>query len=139
MRSRPVIWLLVCVMLFVAGACFWRAGDKWVAERTAALPPRFPAPSPVPREPPITPARPLSLLSRPSPLSSPAPTQSVTQHATRNRNPLALRLSNTATPLGQLVRQPTALLLENALLDTAYPQALAIPDYLRAQGDPGAY
>jgi subtilisin-like proprotein convertase family protein len=42
-------------------------------------------------------------------------------------------------PLGQLVRSRTAILLENALLDTAQPLALAIPGHLRAQGDPGAY
>ena len=42
-------------------------------------------------------------------------------------------------PLGQLVRSPAAILLENALLDTAQPLALPIPDHLRAQGDPGAY
>jgi subtilisin-like proprotein convertase family protein len=40
---------------------------------------------------------------------------------------------------GQLVRSPTVLLLESAWLDTAQPLALAIPDHLRAQGDPGAY
>ena len=136
MRSRPVIWLLVSVMLFVAGACFWRAGDKWVAERTAAPPPRFPAPSAVPHGSRIARVPSLSLLS---PSNFPSPTQPVTQHAIRNKNPLALRVSNTPTPLGQLVRCPTALLLENALLDTDQPLALAIPDHLRAQGDPGAY
>jgi subtilisin family serine protease/subtilisin-like proprotein convertase family protein len=62
-----------------------------------------------------------------------------TQPATRNTNPLALRLTNTSEPLNQLVHSPTALLLENALLDTAQPIALSIPDHLRARGDPGAY
>ena len=36
-------------------------------------------------------------------------------------------------------RSDTAILLENALLDTAQPATLAIPDHLRAQGDPGSY
>ena len=143
MRSRLRIWLLVSVMLFVAGACFWRAADKGVAGRTTALPLGLPAPSPVPRVSRITPALPFPLLSQPSLLTFPAPAQSVTLHAPRS-TPLAplalpLRLSNTPTPLGQLVRRPTALLLENAVLDTAQPLALAIPEHLRAQGDPGAY
>ena len=60
-----------------------------------------------------------------------------TQHATRTSSPSAS--ATPSTPLGQLVRSPTALLLENALLDTAQPLALSIPDHLRAQGDPGAY
>ena len=57
-----------------------------------------------------------------------------------------MRLTNTALPIGSLVRNPHALLLENAWLDTsrlrgttAAGHALAIPDNLRAQGDPGAY
>jgi subtilisin family serine protease/subtilisin-like proprotein convertase family protein len=78
-------------------------------------------------------------LSEPGALKSPPTTPSVTQHATRNANPFALRLSNTPTPLGQLVHSPTAILLENALLDTSQPIALSIPDHLRARGDPGAY
>ena len=41
-------------------------------------------------------------------------------------------------PLKQLMRSDHALLLENALLDTARP-APSIPDHLRAQGDPGSY
>jgi subtilisin-like proprotein convertase family protein len=52
---------------------------------------------------------------------------------------LALRLSNTPSPLDTLLRSPTAILLENALLDTAKPLVLPIPDHLRAQTDPGAY
>jgi len=51
----------------------------------------------------------------------------------------ACRLSNTAEPLGRLMRNPKAILLENALLDTAQPAELPIPAFLRAQGDPGAW
>jgi subtilisin-like proprotein convertase family protein len=52
---------------------------------------------------------------------------------------IAYRLSNTTQPLRQLVRNPNAILLENALLDTTQPANLPIPASLRAQGDPGAY
>ena len=62
----------------------------------------------------------------------------LTNHASRITNHFALRLSNTSTPLRQLQRSGQALLLENALLDTTRP-APAIPDHLRAQGDPGSY
>ncbi|MGA2659836.1 MAG: hypothetical protein ABSH34_20220, partial [Verrucomicrobiota bacterium] len=48
-------------------------------------------------------------------------------------------LTNTTQPLGRLMRNPRAILLENALLDTAQPVDLPIPASLRAQGDPGAW
>ena len=64
-----------------------------------------------------------------------------------------LRITNTAIPLGRLIRTSHAVLLENAWLDTSpfsrtasrnssaliSDSQLAIPDRLRAQGDPGAY
>ena len=53
--------------------------------------------------------------------------------------PAVYRLANTTEPLGRLTRNPRAILLENALLDTARPADLPIPDSLRAQGDPGAW
>ena len=52
---------------------------------------------------------------------------------------IAYRLTNTTEPLGRLMRNPRAILLENALLDTAQPANLPIPASLRAQGDPGAW
>ena len=57
-----------------------------------------------------------------------------TTDALRRTRPLpAPPLTNTSTPLAQLVRRSTALLLENAWLETARPVALPIPDHLRAQ------
>jgi subtilisin-like proprotein convertase family protein len=80
------------------------------------------------------------LLSQPGLLSSSSLTANPpTNHASPITHPLPFRLSNTLTPLGQLIRSPTAILLENALLDTTQPIALAIPEHLRAKGDPGAY
>ncbi len=101
-------------MLLVTALCCWRLGDQWAARPAGA--PRGKAEG------------------RKQNVEAPNP-----QPATRNPNHLALRLSNTTTPLGQLLRCPAAVLLENALLDTAQPLALPIPDHLRAQGDPGAY
>ena len=81
---------------------------------------------------------PLQLLSQAGTLNSPPAAEPVTQHATRNTNQFALRLSNTSAPIGQLQRNDQAILLENALLDTTQPVP-SIPNHLRAQGDPGSY
>src|ERR1035437_737645 len=139
MRSRSLTWLLLSVMLFVTGACVWRLRNQWPAGRMTASSPQAHAPSHVSRASRVTSSSPLEILSETAPHNSLPAAPSATQHATRNTNPLALRLSNTPTPFRQLVRSPTALLLENALLDTAQPVALSIPDHLRAHGDPGAY
>jgi subtilisin-like proprotein convertase family protein len=87
----------------------------------------------------LTALPPISLLSEPGGFSSPPATDPFTQHATRDTNPFTLRLTNSITPLGQLIRSPAAILLENASLDTSQALTLAIPDHLRAHGDPGAY
>jgi hypothetical protein len=55
-------------------------------------------------------------------------------------NRLAFRLTNTSKSLVQLLQDPHAILLQNALIDTAYPLSLLnIPENLKAKGDPGAY
>jgi subtilisin-like proprotein convertase family protein len=104
-------------MLFVTGACFWHWQGKLATARSEPashqLHNRF------------TIGQPGILTSRPA--------------ANPLAHPSSFRLSNTLAPFGQLVRRPTAILLENALLDTAQTAALAIPEHLRARGDPGAY
>jgi subtilisin-like proprotein convertase family protein len=59
--------------------------------------------------------------------------------AAAKTNRFAYRLSNTTKTIGELVRDNKAVLLENALIDTANPLNLSIPANLRAAGDPGAY
>lgn len=54
-------------------------------------------------------------------------------------NPFAYRLSNTSEPFQKLLRNERAVLLRNALIDTARGEGLKIPGHLRAQGDPGSY
>ncbi len=139
MRCRSLIWLLLSSMLFVPAACVGPRDKQRTEEPTGprranaeatthqaaiavtpALPSKLPGP-PLPQEAPPTVA------------PSPRP------HAIRGTSDRSLRLTNTAAPISQLVRRPSALLLENALLDTAQPLALPIPDHLRASGDPGAY
>ena len=135
MRSRPLTWLLLSVMLLLTGVWCWRLGDRQAAERLSAPPPQSHPPLPVFQASRIAPpsASPLQEIHEKL-LRSPA-----TQRATRSTSTSALRLTNTPTPLGQLLHRPTALLLGNALLDTAQPLTLPIPDHLRAGGDPGAY
>jgi hypothetical protein len=81
----------------------------------------------------------LPLLSRAESPDSPPATPAAARHPTRKTDPLTFRLSNTPAPLGELLRRPAALLLENALLDTTQQVDLPIPDHLRSRGDPGAY
>ncbi|HOX57497.1 MAG TPA: S8 family serine peptidase [Candidatus Paceibacterota bacterium] len=113
MRSRRLIWLLLSVMLFVTGLYIWRSNSHLASSLAITRPSRSPAPP---------------------------PTASIAaEHAIHGASPHGLRLTNTATPFGDLVRSRTAILLENALLDTAQPLTLPIPEHLRTQGDPGAY
>ncbi|MHB8522661.1 MAG: S8 family serine peptidase, partial [Limisphaerales bacterium] len=56
-----------------------------------------------------------------------------------NATAAPLRLSNTTKPLAQLLHEDTAILLRNAWVDTREAAPLAIPESLRAHGDPGAY
>src|SRR5207248_854827 len=116
---------------------FWRLGDEWAAKKP-------PGPSsqstnqPEPLKPPAKPAAhagPIHLLSQPGNLNvPPAPS---TNAATPSR--LANRVSNTTKPLKVLLRSDKAILLRNALIDTAHPAALAIPDHLRAHTGSGSY
>jgi subtilisin-like proprotein convertase family protein len=56
-----------------------------------------------------------------------------------NTNKFAGRLSNTLKPVGELVNDRHAILLENAFIDTQLPLNFVFPKNLQPQGDPGAY
>ena len=53
--------------------------------------------------------------------------------------PFPFRLKNTDAPIGELVRNETAVLLRNAFIDTALGSRLAIPAELKTTGDPLTY
>ncbi len=72
-------------------------------------------------------------------LNTPPAAGAPTNHVLQLTNRLALRLSNTSASMRDLQRSPTAILLENALIDTKEKTGLAIPNNLRAHGDPGTY
>ena len=54
-------------------------------------------------------------------------------------DPFPFRLKNTDAPIGELVRNETAVLLRNAFIDTALGSALAIPAEFKTTGDPYTY
>jgi subtilisin-like proprotein convertase family protein len=60
--------------------------------------------------------------------------------AARDTNPpFPYRISNTARRIDDLVRSDSAILLRNALIDSASGTPLEIPAHLRSQSDPGSY
>jgi subtilisin-like proprotein convertase family protein len=54
-------------------------------------------------------------------------------------NQFAWRLNNTSKSIGQLMNDPHAILLANALIDIGRPLNFSIPKNLQSPGDPGAY
>lgn len=129
MRPRPILWFFISLLCLTGAYYFWRLGEQWAAQKK-----NQPPPAPAGREAAAT-GRTAVVSASTSPLSS------LTQlpPAASKANPLSYRLSNTTNTAGQLLRNDHAVLLENALLDTARPVALAIPAHLRPQGDPGSY
>ena len=86
------------------------------------------------------------MAARPAPAAPAAPARGVISTnvaqislAEWNTNRFAGRLSNTLKPIGQLVHDNHAILLENALIDTGLPLNFVFPKNLQPQGDPGAY
>src|SRR5882672_5385851 len=75
-------------------------------------------------------------LSKPGPAISSAPAPNKEKEEDRFK----YRISNTSQPVGQLVHNDKAILLENALFDTSASfDNLGIPSSLASSGDPGAY
>ena len=134
MRLKPLLWLLVSVACFIGAVYFWRLGDRWQREKTAARP----APASE------TSAKPASASSvkplNPSVMALLPLVQSATNTPATHVSPrLKYRLTNTDKTTGQLARIDHALLLANALIDSSQPVNLEIPDAYRLKEDPGAY
>ena len=122
MSARVVKWIVLC-LLCVAGAWLFWHWEIRLAEKSA--PGHFSYTAPRPVLPGQLPAA-----------SEPVPARVKAALAT---NEFALRLSNTAKSIGELMNDPHAILLENALIDTGSPLNFSIPKHLQAKGDPGAY
>ena len=131
MRMKSRTWFLLSLLLFVAAAFFWRLGEerhvaqqsskpqiavdaKKQALKTTAVSSKTVTPKKLLPEPPA-------------------------DDAATNAQPLyPNRLSNTTKTMDQLTHDNRAILLRNALIDTA-AGGVNIPDYLRSKGDPGSY
>src|ERR1035438_8073968 len=105
MRSRPFIWILLC-LLCLAGAWFF-----WQRENGLDGSPSRPHEAGAPAVRPHPPSTAPNILTAVS-------TNGATSAKT---NQFAYRLSNTTKTIGQLVGDRHAILLENALIDTGSP------------------
>ncbi|HVM46663.1 MAG TPA: S8 family serine peptidase, partial [Candidatus Acidoferrum sp.] len=136
MPRRPSNWLALSIMLLVAAASFWRLGQGRAARKGEAW------------------DSPKAALSAGFEAGEVKKESGRSVEARRlGAAPGSLRLTNTSLPIGKLVRDTHAILLQNAWLDTS-PVArtgqgnpagikagrlVAVPGHLRAAGDPGAY
>src|SRR4051794_16761511 len=123
MRFRPLYLTLVCALILAGMLAFRHAYERWslqkkLAHRTVAT--SFES-------------------SSGAPLLLPVTSTNLAHGGSIKTNPFAYRLSNTRKSMVQLTRDPHAILLENALIDTASAASLSIPKHLRSQDDPGAY
>jgi subtilisin-like proprotein convertase family protein len=118
MRSRPFIWILLCLLCLAGAWLFWHQPANTRTKPSALQKVAVPK------------ALPFTILST-NPVSIAA--------ASVRTNKFAWRLSNTTKPIGELVNDRHAILLENALIDTGSPLNFSIPTHLQSQGDPGAY
>ncbi len=126
MRLRPTSLILLCLLVLAGAWLFWPSGN-------GGHPPKTVAPAVRPYLAPVITAKPAST----------APVLfgcgNFSTNGVVKTNQFAYRLSNTKLSIGELVDDPHAILLENALIDTGSPLNFSIPKNLQAQGDPGAY
>ncbi|MDB6057987.1 MAG: hypothetical protein JWO95_1831, partial [Verrucomicrobiales bacterium] len=127
MRLKPLVWLAISTVLFIASAYFWNFAEKkreaehakWEKAHPVAMP-KAPAPAPL--------------------ISNGPGAASKTNAVTAKPSPSSFRVSNTTRPLAELQRNSHAVLLRNAFIDTTKPlDDLKIPAQWRAKGEPGSY
>jgi subtilisin-like proprotein convertase family protein len=138
MRLKTRTWVLISLGCFVAAVLFWRLGDQRMAQRKSA------DTNPVPLLQ-TNAAQPTAQQEIVAPVISPA-NLVVTAEAAAEAAPkqgeeseFAYRLSNTSASVDELAKNDKALLLRNALIDTAAGKSIAIPEALRSKNDPGSY
>jgi subtilisin-like proprotein convertase family protein len=119
MRFRPLTWFLLSLLLFGASYWFWNYGEKVRTARNAEKLQNHPA-----------------AVQPSAPPSSSSPKIVEAKNSARNKS---YHLSNTHLTEKQLIRSDHAIILRNALIDTALPLKLDIPAHLRAKGAPGSY
>lgn len=133
MRFSPRTWSLLSVLLFIAAAFFWLKGNEVEAQRRLRAP-ASPAGAPAPATNANS-AGPIDLLA---PKNAASAGLSLARLGFKDEM-YPLRLRNTARSVDDLVREDRALLLANALIDTATGGEVEIPEHLRAGVEPGSY
>ena len=129
MRIKTRTWCLISLLLFAAAGVCWWFGNLQQARHVSAPTNAAPTNATVTRPFGSNPTPVIALLTGNG-------TNAPTKTAADSRSG---RLTNSSKNLSQLMRSDTAILLRNALLDTAEASLPQIPESLRGQGDPGSY
>src|SRR6266540_308115 len=137
MHFRTRTWVIISLLCFLAAVFFWQLGEKLDARAKAAAQRRGTNGSSGANRP-VSTATPAPAPPNESPAAAPATIKTNSANALAT-NLFPHRLSNTRRSLEDLLHADEAILLRNALIDSAAPLTLSIPAHLRASGDPGAY
>lgn len=132
MRQRLPLWFLALALLTALAIWLWKTGD-------ASQKHQIQTNGSVSKASPLAAAQTsaTAMLSQPTPVNF---TETLARaHEKQNRSHFPNRLSNTTLTLKQLVARDSAILLQNALLDTAAGVSLNIPGHLQASDDPRTY
>jgi subtilisin-like proprotein convertase family protein len=126
MRLRPLILFLLGLLVLAGVWFFWPAGPRPSAQKNKTATPAVIAPN---------------FTSSKSASTAPVlfATKTATNAPVAKTNQFAWRLTNTPKKIGELTKDPHAILLANAFIDTGAKLNLAIPRHLQSPGDPGAY
>jgi subtilisin-like proprotein convertase family protein len=139
MRRSFLLWTLLSVLAFAGAAVFWQLGER--RQRQKAEPPAAaPAQPAAPPASSFTP-RPVDAAAGQAARRAAADAQAAREAelAAEARRRFPHQLTNTRQHLGQLLRSETAVLMQNALIETSERTALPVPAHLRSGGDPGAW
>src|SRR5579871_1075633 len=112
MRQRPLFWLTASLLGLAVGIIVWQHTAR---QRRAAEAARILARDESSSVSPADPAKPAIAVA------------SVQTNAAAKKSRYPYRLSNTSKKLDQLLKDDHAIILVNALIDTARPLNLAIP------------
>ena len=134
MRWRPFTWFLLSVACFVGALYFWRMGNEFESRKRAAASQTKEIRAEAVRHETVESASTATLLP-----GNATPASAAAAGNSEGDLRIKYRVTNTTRRVGELARDPKAILLANALIDSTRPLNLAIPDSLKAKGDPGSY
>src|SRR5438876_2778601 len=144
MRLNSRFWYLLSILFFVAAVWFWLKGDEERARRqagrgSAAAREAGPLTNRMVKAP--AGGTNASLVKSGSVSGGNQATGGVETKpsASGPQGRFPYRLSNTEQPLSKLGRSDTAILLDNAFIETASERPVEVPEHLRAKGEPGSY